>query len=41
MVFCLNYWSAVLSDAGKRALYDAGIYDPFEEEEEEEVEVML
>lgn len=25
---------AVLSDNGKRSLYDIGLYDPFEEEEE-------
>lgn len=27
----------MLSDEGKRALYDAGLYDPFDEEEEVEV----
>ncbi|XP_010259398.1 PREDICTED: dnaJ homolog subfamily B member 3 isoform X2 [Nelumbo nucifera] len=27
---------SVLSDKGKRSMYDAGLYDPFEEEDEED-----
>lgn len=32
-----EFWflHTVLSDKGKRSIYDAGLYDPFEEEEEE------
>lgn len=38
--FCLSRANAVLSDEKRRALYDSGMYDPLDDDQEEDVEVI-